>query len=175
MVQTGNAEAVRFGVARCSLGALVVAGNSRGICSIALGSDADTLIRELRERYPAACRVDDDANVEAWGAAIARSIEDPSVALRLPLDVRGTSFQRLVWETLRRIPVGSTVTYTDLARTIGKPDAVRAVAHACASNTLAVAIPCHRVVRRDGGLAGYRWGMDRKQTLLERESRARPR
>jgi AraC family transcriptional regulator of adaptative response/methylated-DNA-[protein]-cysteine methyltransferase len=164
--------AIRFAVAACSLGALLVAASERGVCAIFLGDDADTVERELRERFPGATLVAGDAAFERLVARVVALVEAPGLGLDLPLDARGTAFQRRVWQALREIPPGRTASYTDIAASIGAPGAVRAVAGACAANPLAVAIPCHRVVRRDGGLSGYRWGVARKRTLLAREASA---
>ena len=168
----GGADAkIRFAVGQCSLGASVVAGSDRGICAISLGDDPDALVRELQVRFPNATLIGGDAEFERWVAKVVGVVEAPRVGLDLPLDVRGTAFQQRVWQALRDIPAGETVSYRELAERIGAPAAVRAVAGACAANTLAVAIPCHRVVRNDGALSGYRWGVERKRALLERERR----
>ncbi|MBO9331087.1 methylated-DNA--[protein]-cysteine S-methyltransferase [Achromobacter xylosoxidans] len=163
---------IRFAVAQCALGALLVAASDTGICEIALHDDPEQLVRNLQDRFKAARLIGADAEFERWVAAVVGFVEDPSRGLDLPLDVRGTAFQRRVWEALREIPVGETATYTDIARRIGSPQAVRAVARACATNNIALAIPCHRVVRTDGSLAGYRWGIDRKRELIAREAQA---
>ncbi len=168
----GGSESIRFAVGECSLGPILVAATEKGLCSISLGDDPETLVRELQERFAAAELVGGDREFEQWVATVVGFVENPAQGLTLPLDVRGTAFQQRVWEALREIPAGSTVSYEDIARKIGASKAVRAVAGACASNALAVAIPCHRVVRKDGGLSGYRWGVDRKQTLLAREAKA---
>ncbi|MFY0476441.1 bifunctional transcriptional activator/DNA repair enzyme AdaA [Achromobacter marplatensis] len=168
----GEGVDIRFAVAQCSLGALLVAASSTGICEIALDADPEQLVRNLQDRFKAARLIGADTEFEAWVAAVVGFVEDPSRGLDLPLDVRGTAFQRRVWEALRDIPAGTTATYTDIAERIGSPRAVRAVARACATNNIALAIPCHRVVRTDGALAGYRWGIDRKRVLLAREAQA---
>ncbi|MCU1346859.1 MAG: 6-O-methylguanine methyltransferase [Acidimicrobiia bacterium] len=160
---------VHFAVAQCSLGSILVAVTARGVCAIELGDDPDVLVRRLQDRFSAACLLGGDAEIEALVAQVVGLVEDPRTGKELPLDVRGTAFQERVWQELRRVPPGSTVTYSQVAKRIGSPAAVRAVAGACAANQLAVAIPCHRVVRTDGSLSGYRWGVERKQTLLERE------
>lgn len=165
----GAGVRVRFAVAQCSLGAILVARSDRGICAIALGDDPDVLVRELQDRFPRAELAGGDRGFESLVARVVGFVEDPSIGLELPLDIRGTAFQERVWQALRQVPAGSTVSYTELAERIGKPAAVRAVAGACASNRLAVAVPCHRVVRRDGDLSGYRWGVERKRELLRRE------
>jgi AraC family transcriptional regulator of adaptative response/methylated-DNA-[protein]-cysteine methyltransferase len=165
----GAATEIRHAVAPCSLGFALVGQSARGVCAILLGDEPEALRAELRRRFPRARLVAGD---RAFGAVVARvvaCVETPRLGLDLPLDVRGTAFQHRVWRALRDIPAGTTATYSEIARRIGAPRAVRAVAGACAANPLAVAIPCHRVVRNDGGLAGYRWGLPRKQALLDRE------
>jgi AraC family transcriptional regulator of adaptative response/methylated-DNA-[protein]-cysteine methyltransferase len=164
-----NAE-IRFAVGECSLGSLLVAKSERGVCAILLGDDPDALARELQDRFPKARLIGGDREFEEVVAKVVGLIESPSIGLDLPLDVRGTAFQQRVWQALQKIPPGSTVTYSDIARRIGAPAAVRAVARACAANPIAIAIPCHRVVRTDGSLSGYRWGVERKRTLLAREA-----
>ncbi|MDE2407511.1 MAG: bifunctional DNA-binding transcriptional regulator/O6-methylguanine-DNA methyltransferase Ada [Xanthomonadaceae bacterium] len=158
-----------FALAQCALGALLVARSGRGLCAIALGDDPDALLRELQDRFPRAELVGGDAAFEQLVAQVVGFVEAPRLGLDLPLDIRGTAFQQRVWEALRKIPAGTTISYQQLAQRIGMPTASRAVAAACAANTLAVAIPCHRVVRSDGGLSGYRWGIARKRDLLARE------
>lgn len=170
--QGGANMEIRFAIARTSLGSVLVASSERGICAITMGDDPELLLRDLQDRFPAAELIGGDAGFEATVAAVIALIERPGSAFDLPLDIRGTAFQRRVWEALRRIPPGQTVTYAEIARRIGMPQAVRAVAGACAANALAVAIPCHRVVRTDGSLSGYRWGIDRKRTLIDREAAA---
>jgi AraC family transcriptional regulator of adaptative response/methylated-DNA-[protein]-cysteine methyltransferase len=164
-----NAE-IRFAVGQCALGAILVAQSARGVCAILLGDDPDALVRDVQDRFPAARLIGGDAAFEQLIARVVGFVEAPKLGLDLPLDLRGTAFQERVWQALRRIPAGKTVSYAELARRVGAPRAVRAVAGACAANALAVAIPCHRVVRSDGGLAGYRWGVERKRALLEREA-----
>lgn len=169
----GGADArIVFAIGQCSLGAILVARSARGICAISLGDDPDALARELQDRFPNADLVGGDAEFERLVATIVGFVEAPRLGLDLPLDVRGTAFQQRVWQALRSIPAGSTASYSEIARRIGSPTSVRAVAAACAANTLAVAIPCHRVVRNDGALSGYRWGVERKRTLLDRETHA---
>jgi AraC family transcriptional regulator, regulatory protein of adaptative response / methylated-DNA-[protein]-cysteine methyltransferase len=169
--RTGGVDTeIRFAIGQCSLGAILVAASDRGVCAILLGDDPAALLRELQDRFPAATLIGGDAGFEQWVARVVGFVEAPRLGLDLPLDVRGTAFQQRVWQALREIPAGRTVSYTEIARRIGAPKAVRAVAGACAANTLAVAIPCHRVVRQDGDLAGYRWGVERKRALLARES-----
>jgi AraC family transcriptional regulator, regulatory protein of adaptative response / methylated-DNA-[protein]-cysteine methyltransferase len=166
----GDGAVIRFAVAECSLGSILVAATRQGVCAISLGSDPDRLVRELQDRFPAAQLSGGDADFDRLVATVVGFVENPRRGLGLPLDVRGTAFQQRVWRALREIPIGSTWSYADIARRIGAPTAVRAVAQACASNPVAVAIPCHRVVRRDGSLSGYRWGVERKRQLLEREA-----
>ncbi|HWN20009.1 MAG TPA: bifunctional DNA-binding transcriptional regulator/O6-methylguanine-DNA methyltransferase Ada [Gemmatimonadales bacterium] len=166
-----NAD-IRFAVGECSLGSILVARSEIGVCAILLGDDPDTLARNLQDRFPQATLIGGDADFERLVAQVVGFVEAPGLGLDLPLDVQGTAFQRRVWQALQEIPAGSTVSYTEIAGRIGSPKAVRAVAQACAANPLAVAIPCHRVVRNDGALSGYRWGVERKRALLEREARA---
>lgn len=170
----GAAQHIRFGVGECSLGPILVAATEQGICAILLGDDADALVQDLQQRFPKAQLAGGDAAFERWMAQVIGFVDEPSRGLALPLDVRGTAFQQQVWQALRRIPVGSTVSYSELARTLGMPQASRAVAGACAANAIAVAIPCHRVVRSDGEISGYRWGVDRKRALLQHEAELAP-
>lgn len=165
----GTGEAIRFALGQCSLGAILVAATEKGVCAIALGDDPEPLLRELQDRFPKAELIGGDKDFERLVATVIGAVEEPHRGLDLPLDLRGTAFQQRVWQALRKIPAGKTATYSAIAQRIGKPDAIRAVAAACAANQLALAIPCHRVVRRDGELAGYRWGIARKRSLLERE------
>lgn len=170
--RTGGAgNRIRFAVGQCSLGAILVAESDRGICAILLGDDPDLLVRDLERRFPKAELAGGDPDFEERVARVVGFVEAPSLGIGLPLDIRGTAFQERVWQALRAVPPGSTISYSELAARIGAPAAVRAVAHACGANPLAVAIPCHRVVRRNGDLAGYRWGVERKRQLLQRESR----
>ena len=141
--------------------------SGKGVCAILLGDDPDALLRHLQDRFPRAKLIGGDPEFELV-AKVVGFVEAPGIGLDLPLDVRGTAFQQRVWQALRKIPPGSTASYTEIAQRIGAPQSVRAVAAACAANVLAVAIPCHRVVRNDGALSGYRWGIDRKRALLER-------
>ena len=166
----GADEEIRFAVAQSSLGAILVASSDRGVASILLGDDPDELVRDLQDRFPKARLVGGDGDYESLVARVVGFVEAPGLGLDLPLDVRGTAFQQRVWQALREIPAGRTASYADIAAKIGSPNAVRAVAGACAANNIAVAIPCHRVVRQDGALSGYAWGVDRKRTLLEREA-----
>ncbi len=195
----GDGTEIRFAIGQCSLGAVLVAATSVGVCAILLGDDPEELAHDLERRFPKATIVGADAGFEQLVATVVGLVEHPRASSRhtgppgepvhprselprqlnelppqrteLPLDIRGTVFQQRVWQALRGIPAGSTATYAQIARAIGAPKAARAVAQACAANSLAVAIPCHRVVRLDGSLSGYRWGVERKRRLLERESR----
>ncbi len=168
--RTGGAnEEIKFAVGQTSLGAILVASSRKGVAAILLGDDPDVLVRDLQDRFPKAQLIGADPAYEALIARIIGFIETPGIGLDLPLDVRGTVFQRRVWQALRDIPVGETVSYAEVARRIGSPKSVRAVAGACAANNLAVAIPCHRVIRHDGALSGYAWGVERKRVLLDRE------
>ncbi len=172
--RTGGAgERIRFAVGECSLGSILVAATERGVCAVEFGNDPNGLVHGLERRFPHAQLVGGDPAFERTIADVLSLVEQPSVGARLPLDVRGTAFQRRVWQALHRTTPGSTVSYSDVAKEIGMPNSVRAVARACASNPIAVVIPCHRVVRKDGSLSGYKWGVERKRTLLEREARRR--
>jgi AraC family transcriptional regulator of adaptative response/methylated-DNA-[protein]-cysteine methyltransferase len=166
----GDGVSIRFAVGECSLGSILVATSDRGVCAILLGDRPDPLVQELQDRFPRARLLGGDRRFQRLVARVVGFVEAPAVGLDLPLDLRGTAFQQRVWRALRRIPAGETATYREVARRIGAPSAVRAVARACASNALAVAIPCHRVVRSDGALSGYRWGIARKRALLARET-----
>ncbi|MGE0800733.1 MAG: bifunctional DNA-binding transcriptional regulator/O6-methylguanine-DNA methyltransferase Ada [Lautropia sp.] len=168
----GRGERIRFAVGQTSLGALLVATTGQGVAAIRLGDDADALVRELQQRFPNAELVGDDPDFDRLVATVAGLVEAPAATVDLPLDVRGSAFQHRVWHALRQIPPGSTASYREIAERIGAPSASRAVARACASNPVAVAIPCHRVVRSDGDLSGYRWGVERKAALLARERAA---
>jgi AraC family transcriptional regulator of adaptative response/methylated-DNA-[protein]-cysteine methyltransferase len=170
--QGGAKVDICFAVAECSLGSILVAQSKRGICAILLGDDPDELARDLQDRFPNANFIGAEKEFEKLVAQVVGFVETPGIGLDLPLDVRGTAFQQRVWQALRKIPAGETVSYSELAERIGSPKAARAVAGACAANKLAVAIPCHRVVRNDGGLSGYRWGVERKRDLLKREANA---
>ncbi|MGV4876457.1 bifunctional DNA-binding transcriptional regulator/O6-methylguanine-DNA methyltransferase Ada [Acetobacter indonesiensis] len=167
----GLYEVLYFAVAECSLGTVLVASSAKGVASILLGDDPDTLVRDLQDRFPKAELIGADADYEQSIAKVIGFIEDPNRGLDLPLDVRGTAFQQRVWQALRQIPAGETATYAEVAQKIGQPTATRAVAGACAANHIAIAIPCHRVIRNDGSLSGYRWGVDRKRSLLSREGK----
>ena len=166
----GARTEIRFAVGECSLGSILVARSLKGVCAILLGDDPDELARDLQDRFARANLVGGDAEFEDLVAKIVGFVEAPAVGLDLPLDVRGTAFQQRVWQALRTIPAGTTASYSDIAQRIGAPKSVRAVAQACAANPIAVAIPCHRVVRNDGALSGYRWGVERKRALLAREA-----
>lgn len=172
--RAGGADTdIRFAVGASSLGAILVARSDRGVCAILLGEDPDRLARDLQDRFPRERLIGGDAEFERWVAQVVGLVEAPGTGLGLPLDVRGTAFQQRVWQALRRIPAGKTATYAQIARRIGAPQSVRAVGQAVGANPLAIAIPCHRVVRTDGALAGYRWGVERKRALLEREARSK--
>jgi AraC family transcriptional regulator, regulatory protein of adaptative response / methylated-DNA-[protein]-cysteine methyltransferase len=166
----GRGAEIRFAIGQCSLGAILVAATERGVCAILLGDDPEALAHDLERKFPRARLVGADAGFEQLVAQVVGLVEQPRLGSELPLDIRGTAFQQRVWKALRRIPAGKTASYRDIARRIGAPRAVRAVAQACAANALAVAIPCHRVVRTDGDLSGYRWGVERKRALLDREA-----
>lgn len=171
--RAGGADVqIRFAVGECSLGAFLVARSALGICAILLGDDPEALLRDLQDRFPRADLVGGDEGFEQEVAAAVGLIERPADGLALPLDIRGTAFQQRVWRALQEIPSGATASYREIAERIGAPKAVRAVAQACAANALAIAIPCHRVVRLDGDLSGYRWGVERKRVLLDREKTA---
>ena len=167
----GAGMVIHFAVGECSLGSILVAKSERGICAILLGDDPDKLLRDLHHRFPRAKLAGGHAGFERLVSRVVGFVEAPALGLDLPLDVRGTAFQRRVWQALRRLPSGTRVSYADIAKRIGAPKSARAVAQACGANPLAVAIPCHRVVRNDGALSGYRWGIARKRVLLEREKR----
>lgn len=170
----GAGESLHFAVGQCALGAILVASSGRGVCAILMGDAPDALLRDLQDRFPKATLIGGDAEYEQRVAQVVAFVEAPGTGLDLPLDIRGTAFQRRVWTALRAIPPGQVATYRDVARAIGAPQAVRAVAGACAANALAVAIPCHRVVRTDGSLSGYRWGIARKRALIAREDAVLP-
>ena len=166
----GAGETIRFALGECTLGSILVAATAKGVCAIQLGDDPAALAREVEDRFPRAELVGADKAFDSLVARVVALVEAPGLGLDLPLDIRGTAFQCRVWQALQDIPAGTTVSYGVIADRLGSPTAARAVANACAANPLAVAIPCHRVVRRDGALGGYRWGVERKQALLARES-----
>jgi AraC family transcriptional regulator of adaptative response/methylated-DNA-[protein]-cysteine methyltransferase len=169
----GPGQEIRFAIGECSLGSILIAASDKGICAILFGDDPDALQRDLRHQFPRANLVSGDKDFEQLTAKVVGFVENPAKGLDLPLDVRGTAFQHRVWDALRRIPTGSTASYAEIAERIGSPKAVRAVARACATNHIAVAIPCHRVVRSDGALSGYRGGVHRKRALLAKEARTK--
>jgi AraC family transcriptional regulator, regulatory protein of adaptative response / methylated-DNA-[protein]-cysteine methyltransferase len=165
----GTGATIHFAVGECSLGSILVAASDKGVCAILMGNDPDALAKDLQNRFPKANLIGGDRNFETLIAKVVGFIEAPKIGLNLPLDVRGTAFQQRVWQALREIPLGSTASYSEIAERIGLPRAVRAVGQACASNAIAVAIPCHRVLRNDKSISGYRWGVERKRALLKRE------
>jgi AraC family transcriptional regulator of adaptative response/methylated-DNA-[protein]-cysteine methyltransferase len=167
----GSNMPIRFAVGECTLGSILVAQSTQGLCAILLGDDPEELLQDLQARFPRAELIGGDKEFEQLVAYVVGFVQAPGLNFDLPLDIRGTAFQQQVWNALRRIPPGQTLSYTELAKVIGMPRAVRAVAAACAANPLAVAIPCHRVVRSDGNLAGYRWKIERKRLLLQTEAR----
>lgn len=171
----GEMETIRFGLSRCALGRVLVAKSRTGVCAILLGENDRDLERDLRARFPKAAFNGRDRQFEKTLTQVVALLDDPAAPFDVPLDIRGTAFQHRVWQALCKVPAGATVSYAELARRIGKPLAVRAVAGACAANPIAVAVPCHRVVRADGDLSGYRWGVERKRALLAREKNARNR
>jgi AraC family transcriptional regulator, regulatory protein of adaptative response / methylated-DNA-[protein]-cysteine methyltransferase len=165
----GNGNVIRFAVGQCSLGAILVAATGKGVCAIEFGDDPEALVRGVQDRFPKAQLLGGDQDFDRLVAKVVGFVEAPAQGLDLPLDIRGTAFQQRVWKAIRDIPAGATASYRDLAKRLGAPKAVRAVAQACAANGIAVAIPCHRVVRTDGSTSGYRWGVARKRALLTRE------
>jgi len=162
-------ETIRFAIGQSSLGAVLVAASAKGVCAISLGDDPEELLRDLQDRFPQATLIGADESFERYIAAAVGMVERPQTRFDLPLDMRGTAFQQRVWAALRAIPAGKTASYAEIAKRIGAPKATRAVAQACAANPVSVAVPCHRVVRSDGALSGYYWGVARKRALLERE------
>jgi AraC family transcriptional regulator, regulatory protein of adaptative response / methylated-DNA-[protein]-cysteine methyltransferase len=168
----GSDTDISFAVGECSLGSILVATSEKGVCAILIGGDPAQLVRDLQDQFPKANLSGNEKRYEALVAKVVGFVEQPGLGLDLPLDIRGTAFQQRVWKALREIPVGGTASYAMIAKKIGLPKSVRAVAQACAANSLAVAIPCHRVIRTNGSLSGYRWGVERKRTLLDREARA---
>lgn len=166
----GAQQTIRFAIAECSLGSLLVASTEKGVCCVLLGDDAQVLAQDLQQRFSAAELVGADPQYESTVARVVALVEQPRLGLKLPLDIQGTAFQQRVWQALQTIPAGSTLSYSELARQLGMPQAARAVASAIAANPIAVAVPCHRVVRNDGSISGYRWGVERKRALLLRET-----
>ena len=164
---------IQFSHGESSLGLVLVARKTRGICAVLLGDDFDALLQNVQERFPGSTLVEGGPDLDALADEISSFIESPAQRLDVPIDLRGTDFQHLVWRALQEIPAGETASYTEIAHRIGRPRAVRAVAQACAANPLAILVPCHRVVRSDGSLSGYRWGIERKRALLDREATAR--
>jgi AraC family transcriptional regulator of adaptative response/methylated-DNA-[protein]-cysteine methyltransferase len=169
----GTGEKIRFAVGQSSLGAILIACSAKGVAHIALGNDPDALVESLQTRFRSAQLIGDDQTYESLIAQVVGFVETPQIGLDLPLDIRGTAFQRRVWQALQQIPLGETAAYSEIARKIGASKASRAVAAACAANHLALAIPCHRVVRNDGALSGYAWGVERKRALIDRERQTR--
>jgi len=167
----GTDSVIRFAIGECVLGSILVAGTDRGLCAISLGDDPEALMRARQDRFPRAQLIGGNNAFERYVAQVIGFVDAPTAGLDLPLDIRGTAFQQRVWQALREIPSGATASYAEIAKRIGAPNSVRAVAGACAANKLALAIPCHRVVRTDGGLSGYRWGVERKRQLLENEAK----
>jgi AraC family transcriptional regulator of adaptative response/methylated-DNA-[protein]-cysteine methyltransferase len=166
----GLGELIRFAIGECSLGSILAAVTVKGICAILLGDNPSVLRRELQEHFKVARLIESDEDLGELVAKVVQLVESPWLDLDLPFDLRGTSFEQRVWQAVREIPPGSTASYTDIAERVGEPKEALAVSEACASNILAVAIPCHRVVRKSGGLSGYRWGFKRKRALLAREA-----
>jgi AraC family transcriptional regulator of adaptative response/methylated-DNA-[protein]-cysteine methyltransferase len=165
----GTGCQIRFAVGECSLGSVLVAATNKGVCAVLFGDEPDALVRNLQDRFSRAQLVGGDANFDELVAAVVGFLEAPGSGVDLPLDIRGTAFQQRVWQALRAIPAGSTMSYAEIAKRIGASSSARAVARACSANNIAVLIPCHRVVRHDGSLSGYRWGIERKRALLARE------
>lgn len=168
--QNHKDSTIHYATGLCASGTVLAAQNERGICAILLGDNADALVQDLRQRFSGAELIDSNATLQPLLKQVADFIATPGKKTDFPLDLQGTDFQKKVWQALRKIPVGKTTTYTDIAKSIGSPSAVRAVAGACAANPIAVIIPCHRVLKRDGSLSGYRWGIERKRELLLREA-----
>ena len=168
--QRGQHQTIRFALAECSLGSLLVASTAQGVCCVLLGDDPQMLIEDLQQRFAAAELIGADGQYEQTVAQVVSLIEQPRLGLALPLDIQGTAFQQRVWQALQKIPAGHTLSYSELARQMGMPQSARAVASAVAANPIAVAVPCHRVLRNDGSISGYRWGVERKRALLLREA-----
>jgi AraC family transcriptional regulator of adaptative response/methylated-DNA-[protein]-cysteine methyltransferase len=172
--RSGGADAaIRFAIRQCSLGLVLVAASAKGVCAILFGDDTEALKRDLARQFPRARLIGDDLEFDRLAAKVIGFVENPRLDLDLPLDIRGTAFQHRVWEALRRIPPGSTASYAEIAKAIGAPKATRAVARACATNRIAVAIPCHRVIGSDGSLTGYAGGIERKRALLAKEAKGK--
>lgn len=165
----GKGQTIRFGVGECSLGSILVGATDKGICILTMSDDPQELIEDLQRRFKNATLIGGDKQFEKWMAKVIAFVDRPTKSFDLPLDIQGTAFQKRVWEALCTIPFGKTATYADIAKKIGKPTSMRAVANACGSNNIAVIIPCHRVIRTDGTISGYRWGVERKKTLLKKE------
>ena len=173
LVKKGGKDVrILFAIGECSLGSVLVASSAKGVCAMLLGDTPETVLDELRGRFPKADLIGNDPDYETLIAQVIRFADDPKYGFNLPLDIQGTAFQERVWEALRNIPVGTTASYSEIAKKIGAPKSLRAVAQACGANNIAVAIPCHRVVRSDGGLSGYRWGVERKSAILDVERKA---
>ncbi|RLW68702.1 MAG: hypothetical protein B6D68_03140 [spirochete symbiont of Stewartia floridana] len=167
-------EVIRFAIGECSLGVLLVAATGKGVCLISFHDNSEELIQDVEKRFASKTLVLENEELNPLIAQVLELIEHPGMGASFPLDAQGSAFQNRVWKALNEIPPGKTMSYSEIARSIGAPNSSRAVAHACAANPLAVAIPCHRALRSDGGLAGYRWGIERKRTLLDREKGYRP-
>jgi O-6-methylguanine DNA methyltransferase len=165
-------EEIRFEIRESSLDLLLVAFSAKGLCAVLLGDDRRALRLDLQERFPNATIIDAEAEAAGLAAEVLQFVESPQLGLDVSLDLRGTAFQRRVWRALLNIPVGTTASYTEIAQRIGMPKGARAVARACAANSLAIVVPCHRVVKSDGKLSGYRWGVERKKILLRKELEA---
>lgn len=168
----GDSETILYSIGACSFGSILVAHSEKGICAILIHDDDAPLLADLQKRFPKATLKKDELDFKHWLAQIMNFIETPKKGLELPLDIRGTLFQQRVWQLLQKIPLGTTASYTDIATKLGDPKAVRAVARACAANPIALLVPCHRVVRSDGGISGYRWGVENKRALIDREAKA---
>lgn len=165
----GKGVKILFAIGECSLGSVLIASSAKGVCAMLLGDTPEIVLEDLQGRFPKAELVGNDPNYEKLIAHVIQFVDDPRYGFNLPMDIQGTAFQQRVWEALRDIPVGTTASYGEIAEKIGAPKSFRAVAQACGANNIAVAIPCHRVVRSDGGLSGYRWGVERKSVILEVE------
>jgi len=166
----GHSETIYYSIGICSFGAILVARSEKGICSILIHNDDNPILADLQKRFPKATLIKDQIDFNHWLAQVIQFVETPKQNLELPLDIRGTVFQQRVWQLLQKIPLGRTASYTDIATQLGDPKAVRAVAKACAANPIALLVPCHRVIRSDGGISGYRWGVENKLALISREA-----